>query len=391
MTYTNDFPLFQNRPELIYLDNAATSQKPQVVLDAISSYYTTSNSNIHRGPHFMAEEATKLYNSSRSTVSKFINAKHSHEIIFTRNATESINLIAKTFGTQLQSGDVVCISRLEHHSNIVPWLQLKEDIGIDVIFFDLPSDSINIPNNCKLLSITGMSNVTGYLPNLKALIKQAHDIGVPVLLDACQLAVHSPIDVQDLDVDFLAFSGHKLYGPTGIGVLYAKEEILNSIPPFLGGGDMIQEVNEDSFKPAGLPDKFEAGTPNIAGAVGLMAAIKYVESIGWDIIQSTEKELTSYALTKLRELDYIQIIGHESDTNYGSVISFTMDTVHPHDVAEGLSSKGICMRAGHHCCQIFMDHNNLSATVRMSLAIFNTKEEIDKTINTLKEIYIYFN
>jgi cysteine desulfurase/selenocysteine lyase len=397
MNLKSDFPIFTERPDLIYFDNGATSQKPQQVLDAISDYYQQSNSNIHRGPHFMAEEATVLYEDARRTVADFIGAKEKHEIIFTRNATESINLVARSFGDLLNPGDVVVLSKLEHHSNLVPWLQLKERRGIELRYFGLTEDGrIDFDPNLidekvKLVSITGMSNALGSVTDLEPIIKAAHAVGAKVLVDAAQLAVHSPIHVQEMDIDFMVLTGHKLYGPTGIGVLYGKEELLNAMPPFLGGGDMLQECFTESFTPAGLPDKFEAGTPNIAGAVGLKAAIDYILSIGFPKIQKHESELTGYLLDSLSKLPYIKLIGPTENKNRGSLVSFAMEGVHPHDIAEGLSQKNICIRAGHHCTQVLMDELKIPGTARISLGLYNTKEEIDECMKVLEEVYEYFN
>ena len=397
MNYKQDFPIFQQRPELIYLDNAATSQKPQVVLDAETKYYEDLNSNIHRSAHFLAEEATLAYEATRQTVADFTGAGK-HEIIFTKNATEAVNLVARSYGeTFLKKGDEVLLSKMEHHSNIVPWLQMKEKIGIEVKYLDVDEngqfifDGSQITGKTKFVSLTGMSNVLGSTPNLKPVIAAAHAKGAKVLIDACQLAVHAPLDVRELDADFLAFSAHKLYGPTGVGVLYGKEELLKSMPPFLGGGEMIQEVFEDHFTPTGIPHKFEAGTPNIAGVIAFKTALGYISQIGFDQIQQIENELTAYALEKLSAPPSLTLIGPKTAENRGPVISFTMEGVHPHDIAEGLSQKNICIRAGHHCGQVLMDAWGLPATARISLAFYNTKEDIDKAVAALKEVRQYFS
>ena len=392
-----DFPIFKHRPDLIYFDSAATAQKPQVVLDAMDHFYENKSANIHRGPHFLAEEATKAYESARQTIADFINAKHRHEIIFTRNATESINLVARTFGETLEKNDTIVLTQLEHHANIVPWLQLKNRKGVNLEYLNisddgqLPFDESQLPENTKLICITGMSNAIGTLTPIHPIIEAAKKRNILVLLDASQSIVHYPHDVQELDVDFLVFSGHKLYGPTGIGVLYGKEELLNQMPPFLGGGDMIQEVFENHFTPAGLPNKFEAGTPDIAGAIGLASAIHYLNGIGYETIRKTEFELTEHLLNRLISLPYIRIIGSKQADHRGCVVSFLMDGVHPHDVSEGLSQAGICARSGHHCAQILMDTLKIPATTRFSLAFYNTKDEIDKAVEVLEEIYNYFN
>ncbi|MBN2306537.1 SufS family cysteine desulfurase [Candidatus Peregrinibacteria bacterium] len=396
MDFKRDFPIFKQRPELVYLDSAATSQKPQIVLEAENTYYEKLNSNIHRSAHFLAEEATLAYEATRQTVADFIGAQK-HEIIFTRNATEGINLVARSFGeTFLKKGDEVLLSKMEHHSNIVPWLQLKEKIGIVIQYLDIDEngqfifDGSQVTDKTKFVSLTGMSNILGSIPNLKPIIAAAHTKGAKILIDACQLAVHQSIDVQQLDADFLVFSAHKLYGPTGVGVLYGKEGLLKKIPPFLGGGEMIQEVFEQSFTPADIPHKFEAGTPNIAGVVAFKAAIDYIRQISFDEIQKIENELTTYALEKLSRLPDLTFIGPKKAENRGPVISFTMQGVHPHDIAEGLSQKDICIRAGHHCGQVLMDAWGLPATARISLAFYNTKNDIDQTVKTLEEVHKYF-
>lgn len=393
-----DFPIFGQLPHLVYLDSAATSQKPNVVLEAEREYYEQMNANIHRSAHFLAEKATVAYEATRKAVATFIHAKYSHEIVFTRNATESINLVARSYGdTFLGAGDEILLSKLEHHSNLVPWLQLKERKGVVVRFLEIDAegqlvfDGSQITEKTKLVALTGMSNSLGMVTNLKPIIAAAHEKGAKVLVDACQLAAHSPIDVQELDADFLVFSAHKLYGPTGVGVLYGKTELLDRMPPFLGGGEMIQQVFEDHFTPNDLPHKFEAGTQNIAGVVAFKAALDYISSIGWDQIQKIETELTEYALSELKKLDFITIIGPQTMKSRGSILSFTMDGVHPHDIAEGLSQRNICIRAGHHCCQVLMDHWNLPATARMSFGVYNEKEDVDKAVKALKEVYHYFN
>lgn len=398
MDFKKDFPIFQHRPKLIYLDNAATSQKPHAVLDTEKDYYERLNSNIHRSAHFLSEEATIAYEDTRQVVADFIGTSKKHEIVFTRNATEGINLVARSYGDAfLNEGDEVLLSRMEHHSNIVPWLQLKDRIGIKVKYLDIDEngqfvfDSSQITDKTKFVSLTGMSNVLGSIPNLKPIIVAAHAKSAKVLIDACQLAVHQPIDVQELDADFLVFSAHKMYGPTGVGVLYAKEELLKQMPPFLGGGEMIQEVFTDHFTSADIPHKFEAGTPNIAGVVAFKAAIDYISDISFDQIQKIESELTKYALEKLSVLPYLKLIGPKTTENRGSVISFTMEGIHPHDISEGLSQQNICIRAGHHCGQVLMDSWGLPATARISLAFYNTKDDIDQTVKALEEVYQYFN
>ncbi len=367
-------------------------------MEALRYYYENENANIHRSAHFLAEKATVAYEATRQTVADFIGAKHKHEIIFTRNATESINLVARSWGeTFLKAGDEVLLSKLEHHSNLIPWLQLKEKIGIEIKYLDIDEsgqlifDESQITEKTKLVSLTGMSNSLGVITHLKPIITKAHEVGAKVLIDACQMAVHSPIDVQELDADFLVFSAHKLYGPTGVGVLYGKSDLLEKMPPFLGGGEMIQQVFEDRFIAGDIPNKFEAGTPNIAGVTAFKAAIEYLNSVGFETIQKQEKALTEYALEKLKALPYLKLIGPQGMKNRGSIISFTIDGVHPHDIAEGLSQKQICIRAGHHCTQPLMDYLELPATARASFAFYNEVEEVDKLVKGLEEVYEYFN
>lgn len=397
MSFKNDFPIFTQRPDLIYLDSAATTQKPMTVLKAMEYYYTHQNSNIHRGPNFLAEEATIAYEDARRTVADFIGAAKPHEVIFTRNATEAINLVARTLGDTLQKDDEILISKLEHHSNIVPWLQLKERRGITIKYITLEADGrlkfdpSLFTKKTKVLALTGMSNALGIKPDIKRFIEAAKKVGALILLDASQLVVHERVNAQALDVDFLVFSGHKLYGPTGIGVLYGKESLLKSMPPFLGGGDMIQSVSMDGFVPADLPQKFEAGTPHIAGAIGLKAAIDYLIKIGYETLYKHEMDLTAYALERLADLPFVRPLGPTNTQERGPVVSFLVDGIHPHDVAEGLSQKNICIRAGHHCTQILMNELSPPGTARMSFGIYNEKADIDKAIDALKETYTYFN
>jgi cysteine desulfurase / selenocysteine lyase len=390
--------------QLIYLDNAATAQKPQCVIDAIKNYYEKDNANVKRGMHELAERSTEVYESARKRVQKFINAKTSREVIFTKNSTEGINLVARSFGeANLKRGDTVILSILEHHSNIVPWLQLKEKIGIELAWVGIDDDGmLNIKElgkiletkNVELVSITCVSNVLGTVTPYKEIVKLAHEYGALCMLDAAQLAPHSPIDVQNIDCDFLVFSGHKVYGPTGIGVLYGKEELLNAMPEFLGGGSMIQEVYTDRFSPNHLPEKFEAGTPPIAEACGLHIALDWLEGLGWENVQKHENELMEYALMKLSEIKFVKILGPMSHvpcpTSRAGCISFLTLPVHPHDLTEFLGRKGICLRAGHHCTQPLHDKLGHSATTRMSFAVYNTKEEIDIACELMREAHAFF-
>ena len=398
MDFKKDFPIFQHRPELVYLDNAATSQKPQIVLDKEMTYYEELNSNIHRSAHFLAEEATIAYEKTRTATADFVGSSKKHEIIFTRNATESINLVARSWGDHfLKEDDEVLLSILEHHSNLVPWIQLKERKGIKLRYLDIDDegqfifDGSQITDKTRLVSLSAMSNSLGSVTDLKPIIRAAHEKGAKVLVDACQIAAHIPIDAEEMDADFLVLSAHKMYGPTGVGVLYAKEELLQAMPPFLGGGEMIREVFQDHFIPGDLPSKFEAGTPNIAGVIAFRSALNYLQKIGFKKIRETEEELTRYALEELSSLSYLKILGSRECKARGPIISFTMKGVHPHDIAEGLSSKNICIRAGHHCCQVLMDKWDLPATARISLGIYNTKEDIDRAVSALQETYDYFH
>jgi cysteine desulfurase/selenocysteine lyase len=388
------FPLISQKG-ITYLDSAATAQKPQAVLDALEKFYKEENANVHRGMHVLAEKATIAYEGARKSVSAFLNAAP-HEIIFTRGCTESINLVAKSWGkANLKQGDTVVLSILEHHSNIVPWLQLKEEIGINVKWMDIDNEGTLILNdfkNVKLISITGCSNVLGVKPDLKSIIKKAHAAGAKVMIDAAQLVVHERIDVKDLDCDFLTFSGHKLYGPTGIGVLYGKRKLLESMPPFMGGGMMIGEVTKEGFTSAEIPHKFEAGTPPIAQAVGLHAAIDWLSQFDWNDIQQQEQKLLLYAYNTLKEVDGVSILG--DDDNHSSLIthhkiasclSFTIDGVHPHDLTEIIGRKGVSLRAGHHCAQPLHERLGVTASTRMSFGIYNTVEDIQKSVEEINK------
>ncbi len=391
------FPIFKRRPDLVYLDSAASAQKPANVLKAMQAFYENDYSNIHRGPHFLSEAATQAYEGARKTVAQFINAKYPRGVIFTRNATESINLVARAYGdANVKKGDEILLSRLEHHSNIVPWLQLSERTGAKLKYMDVTPEGCiafkpeAVTQRTKIVAVTAMSNVTGTITDLKPLIAAAHAQGAVVLVDACQSAVHSPTDVQALDCDFLVYSGHKLYGPTGIGVLYGKEALLSAMPPFLGGGDMIHEVFADRFTPADLPHKFEAGTPAIAEAVGLQAAIEFIQSIGFEEIHKHEEALTQQLLEGLQKIPGLTIVGPTTLKNRGPVVSFSLKGVHPHDIAEGLSKESICIRAGHHCAQVLMNHWNLSATARISLGVYNTEKDIDRVLKAVEGVRRYF-
>ena len=382
-----DFPILDskvNGKPLVYFDNAATSQKPWRVIKAIEHYYTDLNSNVHRGVHHLSQQATDAFEASRKKVADFINAKHDHEVIFTRGTTEAINLVAHSYGKQfVQPGDVIIISALEHHSNIVPWQLLCEDRKAELKVIpinekgELLLDAFKemLDEKVKLVSVNYVSNSLGTINPVREIIELSHQYNIPVLLDAAQAVQHMPIDVQELDVDFLAFSGHKMYGPTGIGVLYGKEKWLNQMPPYQGGGEMIKTVSFEKTTYNELPFKFEAGTPNIEAAICLGAAVDYINEIGLENIQQYEHELLEYATEKLSGIDGIRFIG--TADNKASVVSFIIDKIHPYDVGVILDQLGIAVRTGHHCTQPLMDFYGIPGTVRASFAFYNTKEEID--------------
>jgi cysteine desulfurase/selenocysteine lyase len=392
-----DFPILKrvlrgNR-KLVYLDNAATTQKPLSVIDAISNYYKNHNSNIHRGVHQLAEEATIQYESTREKVRKFINARSQDEIIFTRNTTEAINLIAYSWGSKnIGKNDCILITEFEHHSNIVPWQMLAQEkncnleyVGMDEDgYFDLVEyqELINL-NRVKLVSISQMSNVLGTIVPINRIIKMAHERGIPVLVDAAQSVPHMEVDVQEMDCEFLAFSAHKMLGPTGVGVLYVKREILANMPPFLGGGDMIKEVDKYNTSYNELPYKFEAGTPNIADVVGFGASIDYLNRIGMSAVRTHEIDLVRYTMERMREIEGITIYGPLQPSARGGVIAFNLGDIHPHDLATIMDDRGIAIRSGHHCAQVLMRRLQVSATSRVSFYIYNNKEEIDLFVQAL--------
>ncbi|MEM5948761.1 cysteine desulfurase [Spirochaetia bacterium 38H-sp] len=382
---------------LVYLDNAASTQRPIQVIESMTDYARNSHSNVHRGIHFLSEKATYLYEKSRERVAEFIGAK-SDEIVFTRNATEAINLVARTWAEQnLSEGDIVLLSELEHHSNIVPWQLLSErkkirlrflpfnDIGkIDVsVLSDIWDESI------KLVSVSLMSNVFGTIQPVEEIISYAHARGAIVMLDAAQAAAHMPLSVKALNCDFMAVSAHKIYGPTGIGFLWAKRDILEDMPPFLGGGDMILSVDLYSSSWNDIPHKFEAGTPNIEGAAGFAEAVSFISSLGFDTIIKHERVLTDYAIERLEDIEGLTVYGSK-DSSHRGVISFYVDNIHPHDVAQILDSRGVAVRAGHHCAQPIMKRLSVPATVRASFAIYNTVEDIDVLVSAIKYAKEFF-
>ena len=397
----NDFPILKqqvNGCPLVYLDNGATSQKPQSVIDAIAEYYATTNSNVHRGVHTMSQRATDGYEGARYTVQKFINASKDKEIIFTRNTTEGVNLVAHSYGRQnIGPGDDIIVSNMEHHSNIVPWQMLCEEKGanLKVVPIDDSGELVMdeyqrlLSSRTKLVSITHVSNSLGTILPAKQIVEMAHSHGVPVLLDGAQAVPHMPVDMQDLDCDFYVFSGHKLFGPTGIGILYGKESYLESMPPFLGGGDMIKSVTFEKTIYNDLPYKFEGGTPDIAGAIGLGAAIDYVNSMGFDQIVAHEDALLKYGTKALESIDGVQIIG--TAAHKAGILSFVMDAAHPHDIGTILGEQGIAIRTGHHCAQPVMQRFQIPATARASLAFYNTKEDIDALVKGIDRVIEVFS
>jgi cysteine desulfurase / selenocysteine lyase len=385
-----DFPLLNRQvygKQLVYLDNGATSQKPKAVLDAIDKYYTQQNSNIHRGVHFLSQDATMAYEKARETIQKHIQAKHSHEVIFTKGATDAINLVAYSFGKAfLKPGDEVLITEMEHHSNIVPWQIACEDRG--AILKVLPMDDKGelmlseldrlLTPRTKLLSFVHVSNTLGTINPVRYIIDKAHEVGSKVLIDGCQAIQHLAVDVQELDVDFYVFSGHKVFGPTGTGILYGKEELLNAMPPYQGGGDMIKTVTFEKTVYNDLPHKFEAGTPHIEGGIALAVAFDYINEIGLENIHAYEQDLLTYATDQLTQIPGLEIWGRAQEK--ASVISFNIKGLHPFDVGTILDKMGIAVRTGHHCTQPIMDKYCIPGTVRASLAFYNTKEEIDKLV-----------
>jgi cysteine desulfurase/selenocysteine lyase len=395
-----DFPILQERVHgkpLVYLDNAATAQKPQAVIDTMVRSLAEENANIHRGVHALSERATKSFEDARTKVRRFINAADAHEIVFVRGTTEAINLVAQTFGrTRLTAGDEVLISALEHHSNIVPWQLLAEQTGIrlqvipmtDAGELRLDQYEALLTARTKLVSLVHVSNSLGTINPVQEMVATAHARGIPVLLDGAQAVPHLKVDVQVLDCDFYAFSGHKMFGPTGIGVLYGKRALLESMPPYQGGGDMISSVTFEKSEYNIVPYKFEAGTPNITGAVGLGAAIDYLDGLDWPAVQAYEHELLAYGTERLARLTGVRILG--TAASKASVLSFVMEHVHPHDIGTILDQEGVAIRTGHHCTQPVMERLGVPATARASLAFYNTRDEIDTLVAALGKVQEIF-
>lgn len=392
--YRNDFPLLMQN-KIIYIDNAATSQRPQCVIDAEGDFYKNYNANPLRGLYSLSVEATEVYENAREAVRKFIGAEKSNEIIFTRNTTESLNLVAYSYGlSNVKKGDEIVVSIMEHHSDLLPWQMVAKTCGAELKFIECAKDgSIDIEKvkelitgRTKIVAMTQVSNVLGREYPVKEIAKLAHEKGAVMVVDGAQSTPHMRVDVTDLDADFFAFSGHKLLAPMGIGVLYGKEELLEKMPPFLSGGEMIDSVTRTSAVYAELPHKFEAGTVNAAGAAGLKAAIDYIEKVGFDYIGEREIALTSRAIEKMKKIPHVNIVGSENADEHTGIVTFTIDNVHPHDISEILAADGIAVRAGHHCAQPLLTHLGLNSTARASFAFYNTEDEVDKFTDSVATI-----
>lgn len=398
-----DFPIFNqkiNDETLVYLDNAATSQIPKFVEEKVRDFNEKERANVHRGVHALGLRATNQYESSRQKVANFIGANNAKEVIFTSGCTDSLNLVATSFGEQnIQAGDEILVSIMEHHSNLLPWQQLAKRKQAKLNFIEINSDGLldienlksRISSKTKIVALTHVSNVLGTINPIKELTDLAHEKGAIVVVDGAQAVGHFPIDVAELNVDFYAFSGHKMFAPTGIGVLYGKKDLLDKMPPYRLGGEMIANVTREGATWAEVPYKFEAGTPNIAGAIGLGAAIDYLQSLDFELIQKHEQELTSYALEKLKNVSGLTIYGPQKSNGRIGVISFNLKNIHPHDLATALDLDGIEVRAGHHCAQPLMASLNTESTVRASLSIYNTKDDIDKLVSSLHEAKEFFS
>lgn len=399
-----DFPILNsklpNGKDLVYLDNGASSQKPKSVIDATSTYYERENANIHRGIYYLSQHATELYERTRIKTSHFFQAQCAKAIIFTKGTTDSINLVAQSYGrTYISEGDEIVLSVQEHHSNLVPWQMLALEKKAFLKFIPIKSDStydlsnLNeiITKRTKLVAVSQMSNVTGTIHDLTKIIDRVRQVGAKILVDGAQSACHMPIHLVNLDVDFFAFSAHKMLGPTGVGVLFGKEEILEDMPPWIGGGDMIETVDLEYSTYANLPAKLEAGTPNIAGVIGFSHALDYLQSIGMQNIHEHEKLITEYALEKLSRVGGLQIYGTDDIEKRGGVVSFSMDGIHPHDVGSILDEEGVAIRVGHHCCQPLMKLWGIPGTCRASFYLYNTKEDVDALVDALSKVKSIFS
>jgi cysteine desulfurase / selenocysteine lyase len=398
-TIRTDFPILYREvygKPLVYLDNGASAQKPRSVLDAIDYAYKMEYANVHRGLHYLSNAATARYEDARETARRFLNAPSVEEIIFTRNATEGINLVASSYGMDFRKGDEIVVSIMEHHSNIVPWHFHRERKGCVLKWSPIADDGTFLieefekllSKRTRMVAITHMSNVLGTVVPIKEVVRLAHLRGIPVLVDGSQGAVHLPVDVQDLDCDFYVFTGHKTYGPTGIGVLYAKRKHLDAMPPYMGGGEMIESVHQEAVAYGETPHKFEAGTPPIVQAIGLAAALNYMLQVGRERIACHEADLKDYAHARLRELNWLKIYGHARDK--GAIVSFGIDGLHPHDISTIIDRSGVAVRAGHHCAQPLMDRLGVTATCRASFAMYNTKAEVDALVEALIKAHDFF-
>lgn len=395
--YRDDFPLI-SRSNIAYLDSGATAQKPSVVLKKMKNFYEKTNANPHRGVYKLSVDATNEYAKARHAVANFIGAKHDEEIVFTKNATESLNLLAYSYGlNNIHEDDEIVLTIMEHHSNLVPWQMVAKNKGAKLNYlyinknYEIENDELEkITKKTKIVSVTFLSNVLGVKVDVKKIIEKAHKVGAITVVDASQSVAHMPLDVKELNCDFAVFSGHKMYSPLGVGVLYGKKELLEKMPPFLYGGDMIEYVYEQDATFSPPPTKFEAGTQNVAGAVGLASAIKYIKKIGYDEIEKHERELLKYALHELKSLPFIELYCPDDANKVTGVISFNIKGVHPHDVSSLLDGEGVCVRSGNHCAQPLLRFLGLDSTCRMSISIYNNKEDIDKLVNGLKKIYEKF-
>ena len=392
--YKNDFPIFQHT-DVAYIDNAATAQRPQCVLDAVTDFYRCHNANPLRGLYPLSVEATDIYEQARETVRGFIGAKSAREIIFTRNTTESLNLVAYSYGlTHVKAGDEVLVSIMEHHSDLLPWQMVCRQTGAELKFIECaPDGSVDlkqieslITERTKIVAMTQVSNVLGRKYPVQEVAAMAHKKGAVMVVDGAQSTPHMPVNVQELGADFFAFSGHKVFGPMGIGGLYGREDLLEEMPPFLSGGEMIESVTRTGAVYAELPHKFEAGTVNAAGAAGLAAAIEYVQSVGFDTIQQREHDLTVNALARVLSVPHVHVLGTDKPEDHNGIITFTVDGVHPHDISEIMASDGVNIRAGHHCAQPLLTHLGLNATARASFAFYNTDEDVDRFIESLSTL-----
>ena len=395
-----DFPVLarkvRDEKDLVYLDNAATTQKPIHVIDAISDYYKNHNSNIHRAVHALAEESTEAFEAVRDKIAKFLNIKYRQEIIFVRGTTEAINLVSYSWGREnVKEGDIIVTTEYEHHSNIVPWQLLAQEVGAEIKYINIDENGELIleqldehlaTGKVKLVAVSHVSNVLGTITDVNRIITKCRDAGAKILIDGAQAVPHMKVDIDSLDCDFYAFSGHKMLGPTGVGVLWAKKEHLEKMQPFQGGGDMIREVHKYETTWNDLPYKFEAGTPNIADVIGFAAAIDYLSNIGMDNVRDHEIELTAYALEKMKNVKGLTIYGPKDPQKASGVISFNFNDVHPHDVATIIDKNGVAIRSGHHCAQVLMEKLNVAATNRASFYIYTTKEEVDVLINSLEDV-----